>query len=153
MTIRPLPDIIPGLQISELFIYGKGNESGSADEINDWQTLAGMVSYEHQYVVVTGQYITGSGNKSGNWPDEADYSGFSAFAEGKLNKNWRLIGRYDYFDPDIDIDNDGHSRIITGVGYDFGNHNILLLDYDVVSYENEDRDADSRIQLTLQVHF
>jgi len=48
ITVRPLPNIIPGLQFSELFIAGKGNGSGTLDDINDWQTLAGMVSYEYQ---------------------------------------------------------------------------------------------------------
>jgi len=153
LTIRPLPDIIPGLQISELYIFGKGNGSGTQDEINDWQTLAGMVSYEHRYIVLTGQYVMGYGNKSGSWSDDADYSGYSAFAEGKLDQHWRVIGRYDHFDPDTELDNDGYNRFIGGIGYDFGHRNILIVDYDVVTYEADGANADPRLQVTFQIHF
>ncbi len=153
ITVRPLPDVIPGLQLSELFIIGKGNQPGTGDEVNDWRMLSGMISYEHRYVVVTAQGVSGYGNKSGSWSDQADYQGFSAFAEFKLNRNWRLIGRYDDFDPDVDAENDAYTRIIAGIGYDFGHHNILLLDYDLVTYEDTDRDADGQVQLTLQIHF
>jgi hypothetical protein len=153
VTIRPLPDIVPGLQLSELFIIGKGNESGSVDDINDWRTLLGMISYEHRYLTITGQLISGYGNKSGSWSDNADYRGYSAFAEGKLTRNWQVIGRYDHFDPNVDLNDDAYNRLIAGIGYDFGHHNVLLLDYDVVTYENADRDSDSRWQTTLQIHF
>lgn len=153
VTIRPVPDVIPGLQISELFITGKGNGSGSTDDINDWQTLAGMLSYERQYVTMTAQYLGGKGRNKGDWSDQVDYNGYSVFAEGKLGRNWRIIGRYDFFDPNVDEDNDGSSRIIAGCGYDFGHHNVLLLDYDVVTYENSDIENDTRVQLTMQVDF
>lgn len=153
ITLRPLPDIFPGLQLSELFITGKSNGSGSAGDINDWQTFLGMISYEHRYLTVTGQWLTGYGNKSGSWADSIDYRGYSVFAEGKLNRNWRLIGRYDHFDPNVDLDNDAYNRLIAGIGYDFGHHNVLLLDYDVVTYEAADHNEDSRFQATLQIHF
>lgn len=153
ITLRPLPDIIPGLQISELFIVGKGNLSGTMDEINDWQTFAGMLSYEHRYVTVTGQFLTGKGRNKGDWSDETDYQGYSGFAEGKLGDHWRIIGRYDFFDPDTDGDDDGKSRIIAGIGYDFGKHNVLLLDYDFVDYEASGKENDSQFQATLQIHF
>lgn len=153
ITIRPLPDIVPGLQLSELFIIGKGNGSRSLDDIEDWQTLAAMLSYEHRYITVTGQMVTGKGNKSGSWSDEADYRGYSAFVEGKLTENWRIIGRYDHFDPDINAGDDKSSLFIAGIGYDFGHHNILLLDYQVKTYEEESHEDEPRLQLTLQVNF
>ena len=95
----------------------------------------------------------GKGRNKGDWSDEVDYSGFSAFAEGKVGKHWRIIGRYDLFDPNVELDDDGYSRIIAGAGYDFRGHNILLLDYDVVAYESSDIEDDTRVQLTMQVKF
>lgn len=153
ITIRPIPDIIPGLQVSELIMIGKGNGSGTLNNINDWQTLATMLSYEHQLVALTGTFVSGYGNKSGSWSDDSDYSGYSVFAEGKLDKKWRIIGRYDSFDPDTDMDNDGYNCIIGGVGYDFGHHNILILDYEIKNFEASGIENDNRLQLTMQIHY
>lgn len=153
LTLRPLPDYIPGLQVSGLFIGGKGNQAGSLDDIDDWMTYAVMLSYERRFFTLTGTYVTGYGNKSGSWPEEADYCGHSLFAEGKLDENWRIIGRYDHFDPDTGIDNDGYDRFIGGVGYDFGHQNILIADYEVRDWEAGGQDSDSRFQLTLQIHY
>ena len=153
ITVRPVPDIIPGLQISELIMTGKGNGSGVLEDIEDWQTLATMLSYEHRYAVLTGTFVSGYGNKSGGWLDDADYIGYSLFAEGKLGKNWRIIGRYDIFDPNDDVDDDDYTRIIAGAGYDFGHHNILIADYEIQSYAASGIDDDSRFQLTMQIHY
>jgi len=153
LTLRPLPDVIPGLQISGLFITGKGNGSGTIDEIDDWQTLAGMLSFEQKYVTLTGTFVSGYGNKSGSYSEDSDYSGFSVFGEGKLDKHWRIVGRFDSFDLDVDFDNDAYTRIIAGAGYDFGHHNILILDYEITSYEDSDIEDDNRLQLTMQIHF
>ncbi len=153
LTIRPLPDVVPGLQVSGLTIMGEGNQSGTVDATNDWQTTAAMLSYEHRYLTFTGQYVAGHGNKSGGWSEDADYRGYSLFAEGKLGPNWRIIGRLDYFDPNTDASDNEYNRVIGGVGYDFGHHNILLLDYDHVTYQAPGASDDDRIQLTFQIHY
>lgn len=112
-----------------------------------------MLSYEHRYLTITGQYVTGYGKNSGSWLDNTDYDGYSLFGEGKLNGNWRVIGRYDYFDPNVDLNNDGHNRMIAGIGYDFGDRSTFLVDYDRVSYEAKGAKDDSRFQATMQINF
>lgn len=147
LTVRPLPDIIPGLQLSYFGITGKGNK----DTEPDWNVNLGFASFEHQYVVLTGQYYWGKGNQKGD--DENDKDGYSVFAEVKPNKKFSIIGRYDRFDPNTDVSDDENSRYIIGAAYhlDKPHKNMIVLDYDHVNYEASGKKDDKRIQLTLQV--
>jgi polyhydroxyalkanoate synthesis regulator phasin len=147
LTIRPLPDIIPGLQLSYFGITGKGNK----DTNPDWTVNNGFVSFEHEYVVLTGQYYWGKGNQKGD--DEFDKKGYSFFAELKPHKKFSIIGRYDYFDPNTDKKDDANRRYIAGIAYhiDKPHKNMVLLDYDTVDYKQPGKTDDKRIQLTLQV--
>lgn len=147
LTIRPLPDIIPGLQLSYFGIWGKGNK----DTEPDWTVNNGMVSFEHEYVTMVGQYYTGKGNQKGD--DEFDKDGYSIFAEIKPLDKFSVIGRYDRFDPNTDADDDENTRYIIGAAYhiDKLHKNMVLLDYDTVDYEQKGKSDDKRIQLTLQV--
>ena len=147
LTIRPLPDIVPGLQFSYFGTNGKGNKSTEPD----WTTNLGFVSFEHEYVTVTGQYYWGTGNQAGS--DEYKKKGESVFAELKPMKQISIIGRYDHFDPNKDASNDENNRYIAGVAYmlDKPHNNMILLDYDTVNYKQADKKDDKRVQLTLQV--
>lgn len=147
LTIRPLPDIVPGLQLSYFGITGKGNK----DTDPDWNVNLGMLSYEHEYVSFTGQYYSGKGNQAGD--DENDKDGYSVFAEIKPLKQFTVFGRYDKFDTNTDADDDDNSRYIVGAAYhlDKLHKNMLVLDFDTVKYEDSTKKDDKRIQLTLQV--
>jgi hypothetical protein len=154
LTIRPLPDIVPGLQFSYFGITGKGNTGANLD----WTVNNGFVSFEHEYVALTGQYYWGKGNQKGD--DENEKDGYSFFAELKLYNMFKnslnrfsVIGRYDEFDKNTDVDDDESSRYIAGVAYylDKPHKNMVLLDYDTVDYKESGKSDDKRIQLTLQV--
>ena len=149
LTIRPLPDVIPGLQVSYLGIIGKGNMSTEPD----WRTNLGFVSYESEFVTLTGQYYWGKGKSSGS--DENDKKGHSLFAEIKPSKKFSVIGRYDHFDPNDNASNDANDRYIVGLAYmlDKPHHNMILVDYDTVKYDQADKEDDKRVQVTLQVEF
>jgi len=167
LTVRPLPDIIPGAQISYFGIFGKGNQApDSTDENPDWMLTAIMFSYEHRYLTLTGQFIAGDGNQKGTFAETTSNAngdiltrtsnsiqGMSLFGEGKLGSNWRVIGRFDSFDENTDVDDDEHTRIIVGAGYDFGHHNILIADYQIIDYAASDIDNDTRLQVTMQIHY
>jgi polyhydroxyalkanoate synthesis regulator phasin len=152
LTIRPLPDIIPGLQLSYFGITGKGNKGKNDTPANPiWQLNNGFVSFEHKYAVLTGQYYWGKGNQKGD--DEFKKDGYSFFAELKPHKKFSIIGRYDFFDPNDDVKDDENSRYIAGVAYhlDKQHKNMILLDYDTVDYKQPDKSNDKRVQLTLQI--
>jgi polyhydroxyalkanoate synthesis regulator phasin len=155
ITIRPLPDIIPGLQLSYFGVTGKGNDSSNPD----WRANLAFASFEHEYFVLTGQYFWGKGNGSGS--DNNKKKGYSIFAELKpfaelepLRK-FTAIGRFDHFDPDTSVSDNESNRYIAGVAYhiDKLHNNMVLLDYDTVDYKQPGKSRDERVQLTLQVSF
>jgi hypothetical protein len=154
LTIRPLPDVIPGLQFSYFGTTGKGN----TDAEPDWTTNLAFGSFESEPVVLTGQYYWGEGQQNGS--NETDKEGYSFFTELKLYNMFKdpinkfsVIGRYDHFDPNTDADNDENDRYIAGVAYylDKPHKNMIVLDYDTVNYEDPSKKDDKRIQVTLQV--
>lgn len=156
LTVRPLPDIIPGLQLTYFGITGKGNTSAKPD----WKANLAFASFEHEYVVLTGQYFWGKGRQDGS--DENNKKGYSFFTELKLYDMFKdpinkfsIIGRYDHFDPNKDVKSDENNRCIAGVAYylDKPHKNMVLLDYDTVDYKKTGMSDDKRLQLTLQVAF
>lgn len=163
ITIRPVPDAAPGLQISYFGTFGKGNGTTTEDvstgdiigedDVNDWGTNALMLSYQAPSYTLIGQTVMGSGSQNGSLADNVDYSGYSVFGEYKFMKSWRVIGRYDIFDPNTDTDDDGYNRMIIGAGYDFGGQNILLVDYDVKSYQASGVDSDPKFSVTMQINY
>jgi hypothetical protein len=128
-------------------IWGKGNK----DTNPDWTVNDGFLSFEHEYLVLTGQYYWGKGQQKGD--DENDKDGYSLYTEIKPHKKFSIIGRYDKFDPNDDKDDDENTRYIIGAAYhiDKQHKNMVLLDYDHVDYEQKGKTDDKRVQLTLQV--
>ncbi len=110
LTLRPLPDVIPGLQLSYFGLYGEGNdEDNPAGEWPDYVVNLGMLSYENPWVTLTGQYFTTQGNAKGNWVgasgDVLETAGYSFFGNLKLpvlEQKVSLFARYDHFDQDTD---------------------------------------------------
>jgi hypothetical protein len=153
LTLRPLPDIIPGLQFSYSGSYGKGN----VQEDVDWTMHLGFLSFEHQYAVFTATLYNGVGNSRGSdLTDDGypmDMKGSSFFLELKpTSYPVSLIGRYDNveemlpeesaFFGTVDPDLLNNERIIAGIAYRFTRKSKILVDYerainnrDAVTYE------------------
>jgi hypothetical protein len=153
ITVRPLPDVLPGFQVTYFGISGKGNTAAEPD----WTSNTGLLSYESEHAVVTGQYVDGKGDQGGKAVDAAGKAlprkGWSGYVEGRLTPAWSVIGRYDEFDPNSDAANDKSQRRILGVAYKFNSSNMLLLDYDEVKYDQAGKPKDKRAQITLQLSF
>ncbi len=160
-TLRPLPDIVPGLQVSLLGLDGEGNVSDAAGApAPDWRVVNAMVSYESPRFVATGQIYSGDGNQKGSAvnPDGSARAqdGWSLFSEVRLDeaRKWAVFGRYDEFDADTDGSGDRVSkRSILGLAWWFHKSNAWVLDYDRVEHEGAGVDADHRLQLTLQIKY
>ncbi|MEJ2367431.1 MAG: hypothetical protein P8Z49_03530 [Acidobacteriota bacterium] len=163
-TLRPLPDVIPGLQIGVLGISGKGNVAPSATGyLPDWTAVDGMVSYESARFTATGEYYTGKGNQSGTAvnPDGTarKQDGYSFFAAAKVSpdKKFRVIGRYDRFNTSTEAAysalQDIQKRYIFGVAYDMFKGNMWLLDYEQLEHSLTGIPNEKQLQLTLQVKF
>jgi hypothetical protein len=153
VTIRPVPDVIPGLQLSYFGIFGKGNTVDTPD----WTVNAAFLSMESARYVLTGTFYMGSGNSKGSALDAegnaAPQTGYSAFGELKIPEaKASLIARYDYFDEDTDVDDDEVWRVIGGVAYHFHGKHKAILDYDRA--ESSDGSlVQSLVKLTVEVHY
>jgi hypothetical protein len=173
LTLRPLPDFVPGLQFSYFGLYGEGNSTTNGGP--DYRVHLGMVSYQHPLVIFTGQYFTTKGNAKGDWVDSRgealDTEGYSFFGDVKLPvlcKKLSLFARYDHFDQDKDAkigDDAEYDMYMGGVAYDFYKGNLFLLCYETTDYG---RDAgkkgklpvpdnnlgdDQKVQAVLQIKF
>ncbi len=194
LAFRPLPELLTGLQLHYFGVRGKGNVADDTRYTKDgqfkgkliypdWNLDAFAISYQHPWFTLIGQYFEGTGNAAGNRYYNADdyeigkvafddifkgYSqkGYSFFGEVKMtsSKKWRIIGRYDYYDPDTkDIlilkgNEDIQKRYIFGVANFFFKNNAFLLDYQRLThtkkYNLTDKIPDeNRYQLTLQIKF
>lgn len=158
LTVRPLPAVLPGLQVSGLAIVGKGNQPGTGDAVPDWNTYNLFVSYQHERATFTAQYVDGEGNQAGEYvqltdpTDATDVSGYSFFGEGKFGP-WRVIGGFDDFQREPGLVDRSLVRVHAGVGYVVTGGNVLLLSADRVDWDDPGLESDSRIQLVFQVKF
>lgn len=194
VSFRPFPSFLAGLQFHILGVSGKGNVADNTryDKAGpfegkkiypDWKLLSYILTYQHSRFNIVAQYFEGEGNLSGSaYYTPSNYvphlvslddifkayseKGYSFFADVKLGekKKWRLMGRFDYFDPDTkDIlkltnSEDVQKRYIYGVAYQIYQNNIILLDYQCLTHSryfkvNEKIPNEDRWQLTLQIKF
>jgi hypothetical protein len=148
LTLRPLPDVIPGLQLSYFGIYGEGNDNdNTAADWPDYVVNMGMLSYQNPWVVLTGQYFATQGNAKGTWVDGTgdalETAGHSFFGNLKLpvfDGKLSLFARYDHFDQDADDkigDETEYDLYIGGLAYDIYKGNLLLLAYETTDYGDD----------------
>ena len=176
LSIRPLPGIIPGLQLHYFGLYGKGNRYFE-DKAPDYKVNLGMVSYQNAWVTLTGQYARTEGNNGGKLVDPVTSEalkagGYSFFANAKLpvcDGKWNLFGRYDHFDPDTDDritgGDDCYDLYFGGIAWEFYHHCYLMVVYEAIEYEKNNGGlgkvpgADSclpdawKVQTVLQIKF
>jgi hypothetical protein len=176
VTWRPLPDVIPGLQLSYFGIYGEGNsDDNAAGDWPDYVVNMGYLSYENPWLILTGQYFTTEGNAKGTWVDASgdalETAGYSFFANLKLpvlDRKLSLFARYDHFDQDDDGkigDDADYDVYMSGLVYDIYHGNLLMLCYETTDY-GDDAGAktkgpapgnslgnDYKVQAVLQIKF
>lgn len=162
LTIRPLPNIAPGLQLTYFGVNGKGNTADNPA----WKINTGFISYQHEYFTLTGEYIKNKGNQAGEWVETADPSealdvdGYSIFGFVRIPGlgALRVHGRYDTFDPDEDTDDDEAALVIAGLSYDVYKHNMVMLNYERFDYEKNNSkvgadDYEHKVQFVYQISF
>lgn len=137
LSLRPLPEKIPGLQLSILGSYGKGNAGTSPD----YNTIATSVSFQNKNLALTGTYYTGTGFEDGgrlNVMGKPPYNtGYSFFADLNVpNTDFSLIARYDYFNSELDAINTTSKRFIVGIAYYFFEDSKIIIDYDRIKRNN-----------------
>jgi hypothetical protein len=160
LTLRPMPDLAPGFQVSVFGFYGDGNQPDDLIEPPETEVLAAMLSWESPRWVATAQVADGKGNQTGSavGPDgrALPFDGYSLFTEVRLDRERRfsLIGRFDHFDASSDDPaSDVEERWIAGVAWRFFKGNTWLLDYDRLEHSAPGMPAEDRLQLTLQIKY
>ena len=107
---------------------------------------AGLLQVKYGQVTVIGEYL-------GTKDDEATGLGYMGFAEFALTKTVSVMGRYDYYDSDTDVDNNGHNRIIGGINWMVSDHLLTQLNYQIKTYEDENRDSEDRVMVQVKVSY
>lgn len=153
ITLRPLPEIVPGLQLTYFGVYGHGNTARAPE----WQVNTAFLSLEHERFVATGTYYRGKGTSGGEVDDKGKpmkKEGYSGFIELKFPATrMSLIGRYDWFDHNRNASRDETARIIAGIAFHLHEHTKIVVDFDQARYDAPGQASDSRIQATTEVHF
>jgi hypothetical protein len=155
LSIRPIPEVIPGLQISGTGIYGKGN----TEEAPDFNSIAGMLSFESTSAILTAQFYTGEGDQEGNVIDTLTrksicQKGYSFFGEFFIpNTSFSIWGRYDYFKQKFEPVSVYSKRIIAGATYYFYKGSKLLIDIDTLDRSNSLFKNDYVIEFAVEVLF
>ena len=149
ITIRPLPDATPGLQVTYLGISGKGNKAATPD----WSNNSAFISYQNRQIVLTGEYALAKGNQKGD--DEKDKTGYSIFGDFRLPfcEGLAIMARYDVWDPDTDASNDKEKLTIGGVSYRVLGNNYLLVAYEQRQYDKPGDKDDKKGQVVFQINF
>jgi hypothetical protein len=167
LSLRPLPDMIPGLQLSYFYLTGDGNTKYNTKLVpvtgrvrqTDWpyyRVQMGMISFEHPMVTATAQYFVVDGNAKGTWVrvkknnriQDLQGVGYSYFLNVKVpgtDNKLSIWGRYDYFDIDNQEIFVRHGRSessayvmqIYGISYDIYKGNLIMLAWEATDYKND----------------
>ena len=176
VTLRPLPGVIPGLQVSYFGLFGEGNRYID-DGAPKYRVNLVMVSYQNAWVTFTGQYACTLGNNTGNLvepgtSDALKAGGYSIFFNTKLpllERKLNLFARYDRFDPDVDDrltpGDDNYDLVFGGLAWEFFHHWYLMVVYETIEYEKNNgglgklpgidncHPDDWKVQTVLQIKF
>ncbi|HXI10389.1 MAG TPA: hypothetical protein VNK06_06240 [Thermodesulfobacteriota bacterium] len=148
LTVRPLPDVLPGLQLTYFGITGKGNAATNPT----WSNNTGILSYQSRYGVFIGEYMSGKGNISGS--DTTKKKGYSVFGKFIIPtyRKVAFFARYDSLDPDTTVSNDRINTTIGGASYRITGDNYLVAAYEKTHDKTKTED-DKKGQVVLQIAF
>ncbi len=149
LTVRPLPEMLPGVQLTYFGVSGKGNTGAEPD----WTNNTGFISYQQKYVTASAEYFSGRGNNSGS--DQNNKSGYSFFGKVVLPmyEKVALFGRYDLLDPNTEAFNNNIETTIAGASYRIQGDNFLVAAYEKTHNEANTNPDDTKGQIVLQISF
>jgi hypothetical protein len=136
LTLRPLGDILPGLQVSYNILTGKGNTQAAPDF--NYHHL--YLSWQSRHLIFAGQVYRGRGNGGGVWISDEGVSyinrGYSVFGEARLlPTKWALMTRYDRYNLESDTPVES-SSVVAGLCYRFAGGNKILVNTDIQKRNN-----------------
>ena len=152
ISLRPLPEIIPGLQLSYLGGFGKGNIA----EEPDFNFHSGYVSMQHQYFVLTANYFSGTGNEAGDLINSnglaLDSEGYSFFGELKYG-DYSLFGRYDFYEEDHETFKSNNDKLSLGFGFVLVKGVKLITAYSQIDYSTSEKPRDYIAEAAIEFNY
>lgn len=160
--VRPLPmmPILKGLQVAYFLGYGKSNSTfapgaGVVTDFPDYQANVVQASLQHPYFTIMGQYYWGKGTATS--AEQNDRKGYLAdgFVRIPTMEKLRVFGKYYYYDPNTDRDNDSYKTYVAGLSYDVAAEFLPFVAFERRTYEQSSpagRDYE-KYQVGFQVKF
>ncbi len=152
VTVRPLFNLLPQLQLSYLGVFGTGN----IPENLPFNLNSGFVSYQSLYFSFSAQYEEGTGNSFGTMINDTTFEsyyhkGYSFYGNFNIPKTpVSVFSRYDTFKL-YDDKNSSVKRYIGGISWFFYKKNKLVLSYQIEDYGTEKKPC--RYDLALDISF
>ncbi len=106
------------------------------------------VAYAKDKIWVMGEYLAGSIEQPVG--DDLKRAGFYAGGTYKATESVEVGARFDSYDPNTDLDDDGMSRITLGASYYLAKANRVTLNVELPSYEDEDIEQDPVVIVQFQ---
>jgi hypothetical protein len=133
---------------ANISFLGQQNSSSHKHKDEDLNWFGLHAVYNQPEFLVSAQYI-----KTNDAHDKYAGEGYSANGEYRLIPKWNLIGRYDYFEMDIDATE--KTRTIAGVAYKYNKNvefiaNVLTEEVDTNGVKSVD---DTSIMLTAEINW
>lgn len=159
LTVRPLPDMLPGLQLTYFGITGKGNAvdtkvGNPPNKPQGWLNNTAFASYQQKYVTATAEFYKGRGSNGGDTSYAKRKQGYSYFAKFILPmyEKAAIFGRYDNLDPNKDVKTDNIKTAIAGLSYKIVGENYIVAAYER-THDKTLPQEDKKAQVVLQVSF
>lgn len=153
LTLRPFPDVIPGLQISYTNVTGEANtKNHSKFIINNF-----FLSSESKVHTLTGQYYWGKGDSKGAYADTVTFKsyanqGVSVFGELKtFQSRLCVFSRYDFFSSDQASIYEKQS-LVMGLSSYFFKKCKLVTDIDLCK-NNQSKKVESIFEVAVEIKF
>jgi hypothetical protein len=148
--------LLTGFQVSGTGTIGKGN----IPESPKWIFNSAVLSYEHEWFVITGQYYKAIGDFEGSLIDNITYEslknyGTSYFGEVKLfNKKISIIGRLDMQSVNKGNEFLESRRYIAGIAYHLSGRNKFIIDYNVFNVSaNNPKPKERTLEVLFELAF
>jgi len=135
----------------------EGGEMVDNPDREEYSQMAGVGKFAFGPAYVLAQYLM----KETDMPNMDDFEKFtetviSAMGVFKVNSKLDIVARYDIYDPDTDVDDDGKNLIIGGVNYHIMRDSknapklFLQLNFEQLSYECDDYESETQILAQLR---
>jgi hypothetical protein len=112
----------------------------------DQNRYAGLVQLTYGPAKLIGEYL-------GTKDHETDGMGYSGILEFDITKTVSILGRYDYFDPDTDVDDNGHNLILGGINWHISDVLLAQCNYHLKTYEDDDTDSSDNIMVQFKYSY